>query len=367
MKKFLIILCGILTIGDANAKVNKSNYANYWGASSNTNDYTTNEENLFAAKDRLKQNEGTYGSDEGAVVVVMARNIYENGARICTTQIQHANRGGDFKLTYHAKENYECETVCKDGYSGADCSKHEYDECDPSLDYQKIFGNVIFNKDFRITSGGDDSLIDEDIDVFTYDDNPSEKRKPYAIVLGVVGTFEHSLWVKPVLVRGDANGRWSSWIDSVTSNDKRTILCAPGYQLSGNGGNGCVPSAKCQNSTKESQLCDKYKSVYNSELHTISNTKTNDGCYTISCRGEGYGFNNDVELRCVECPGGELAYVNSDGLCAKCDKGKYHKNGDNCTGEMTSYNKDMMKSNETKQCWLETSATEFYNCVIGNN
>lgn len=372
MKKIFIIICGILVMDDAFA-VTKPKIAGYntdWnvGGGYTHDEYSTSTSNNdgFASSWQLNSNMGTYGQDEGSIVVVMAREIWKNGGYFCTTQIQHANAGADFHLDYYNKGTYKCLPVCKSGFSGDGCATQGLADCD-TQDYTNVFGGVINNNELRIMSGGAVGRLDnDDIYVFEYDNNINKSKKSYAVVLGVLKVRPHSLTVAPIRVDGDAKNRNNSWIESVKSNEKHTVLCAPGYVLNATRTD-CEPSTQCNTSLKLNNLCPGYASAYDSTKHILDDTKTG-GCYKFKCLQTGYGFKTKNDFDCMECPGGALAYIDADGLCNECPKGQYpNESRTGCLdkNKLNQYSKVDMQSKNGRQCWLETTSERFAGCVNG--
>ena len=385
MKKFFIVLCGILIMGNAFGAVQDeaklSSFSADWNVGP-TYDVLPNpgsEKNMYDrdysqfGKDEIK---GTYGNDEGAIVALIAQKIYKNGAKICTTQIQAANANwtASIWIDYHFNENeHKCITLCKSGWSGDECQIHEVssEPCNLAPTFGTGSGSFFVGQLSKLlTSGGEKYKITTEVDVFNQNNqfNTSNSREADVVLLGVVGHLEHGLKVAPVQIVAERSRTWdarvTSWIKSARSNGKTTILCAPGY-IESNGD--CVESTQCKTAEQTSQMCPGYSvDDYDATNHIIKTE--NNGCTYFRCLNyKGFKSENDKKT-CVECEGGALAYIKDDGTCGKCTKGEIAKNThDGCwkENEVTQYSREQMKSNDELQCWLETDARKFLGCVKG--
>ena len=143
------------------------------------------------------------------VSISAAKNIYEHGAHFCRMFFQHNWGGWDAWMD----TNNFCMTLCKDGYSGAQCNQL----ITGSSDLECYDGDL---RDIFNTDNEDKNLTKEIIRVFSYDNAHS------AIPLMVIKTKEHAIQVQPVKFYGTYNYT----IDQVKSmSEKSEWLCAPGY------------------------------------------------------------------------------------------------------------------------------------------
>lgn len=378
MKKFLIAICGILVVGNAFGLIDdyfaepatKSSYASNWGA--DEGGYSISAPNFKIAGD-YKSKKGTFGdNDEGAIVATIARNIYENGAYLCTTQIQAAHRNGRryIWLDYYEPLNgSHCAPMCKKGFYGATCNLTTSQDCDQTNYKSKFKATLKTNGGYDVTN------YTKDMVVFDYQNQRANNSKQAThVVLGVVEYKEHGVVVAPIKVIGERDGvaTWGqkSWIESANSNGNTTLLCAEGY-VPNNNNTDCNEASWCENKKQLNKLCPGYSSSeYDEDVHELQKGTDSNGksCYNIRCFA-GYGFKSENDkATCIPCEGGPLAYVNNDGFCDVCIKGEY-PNGTTCKkGNMDTYSQTQMKSgpNGGRDCWLETDPEKFGGCVICN-
>ena len=388
MKKFFIILCGILIMGDAAAdwptNYQQPRYYAYSASSDPWKSLTTNGNysktlsgsslypNLSNQMSKVSSsNHGTH-DDEGAVVLIMARDIFKNGngGMFCTTQVQAANQNGrrytwiDY---YDYPGKYKCEPLCRPGYYGTECSQTGTpDSCyTDKLD----FGSLTQN-----TSGKWEQQKTTSTSVLWYQNSKaSSTTTAEHRILAVVKKMDHGVIVSPVSViaeryqSGNGNGKYS-WIKSVNSNGNEFLLCAQGYEPNASGTD-CQEPSWCGQKKALDNLCPGYTANgYDSDIHKLEYNETNK-CYVIKCDYSNYGFKSKNDTTCVECDGGVLAYVNADGLCDKCEKGQYpNSNGNGCIdkSDLNTYSQMQMKSgpSSNRECWLETDPNKFGGCVI---
>ena len=387
MKKFFMILCGILIMGNAfGAKtyqklneITDNSLRDKWGVRAPW-DYT--KENLsgkfmpskYIGSNNLK---GACGTDEGSGLAIIATDIFSNGngAKFCMRQIQSANGKRHSWIDIYSikdKTDRECPVFCKSGHYGRSCADTTF-ECDYT-DYTAVFGDITLSDNLEVGDTYCDdtssiktwetpafqSLIDED---YGGTDTASQ-----AIVLGVLEVKPHGIIVGPVEIhaRREKGSHTKSWIESVKGNGYTTVLCAAGY-VANIDENDCVPASPCVTEAEMlNRLCSGYnKDSYNADYHVLL-PRTEQNCYYFHCQNN-KGFSSANDTTCIECPGGKLAYVDPyTGRCEKCEKGKIAKNThDGCwtENEVTQYSKDQMKSNGNRQCWLETDGRKFSGCV----
>lgn len=388
MKKFFIILCGILVtataMGASRSPDVKTDYADDWKVGT---PYSTDVSAIFTPQS-METYDGTYGHGEGAIVAFVANAIYKNGGYFCATQIQAANENLNIHswIDYYSTSDFKCKTVCKPGYTGDMCSEiatTDNTDCDTTNFKETFFKRDILDK--LKTTGKSDGRFTEQMQVFYHKGGAGSgsERSSFDVVLGVLEVKEHGLVVAPVQIEGRRTGTQflgnRSYIRTVMSNNRKTLLCADGFEPNSNGTD-CVKTSWCDTKKQLDNLCEGYTSGYNSEQHKLvkSSKYTQVGtngnisinrvatCYYFTCAANGYGFKSVNDKTCVECEGGALAYIKNDGTCGKCTKGEIAKNThDGCwkENEVTQYSKDQMKSNENRQCWLETDGRKFSGCV----
>lgn len=374
-KKFFIIICGICaTTGALGAKSKKdpititdSAIINSWGFGGN---YTQSVAGKFMHNDSLNQRKGACGTDEGAGVAIIARQIWEHGGYFCTTQIQSANAGGKSWIEFYKNTDnlYKCETICMPGWTGVQC-KTRSTGCDDTTDYTNNLDDVINNYKTLLKSDGcETGIITTEVDVFRHVTN-SENTHSNAHVLGVLERKTHGVKVGIIQINANRKNNHNSYIADVYSDGLTRMLCANGYVANSNQTD-CIPGPSCATEQdKLNNLCSGF-SNYNSSEHSFKYNSA-QGCYYFLCQN-GKGFKSEIDKTCVECDGGVLAYVDENGYCQKCVKGKYFTNSDktSCNRDTQSYNQTEMRygsGNESSpinnQCWLKTDNTEYKECI----
>lgn len=362
MKKFLIAICGILVVGNAlGISMPKvvSDLSSTWNVGGTYNDETWHG-TYSKLSGQLNSDKGTYGNSKGAIVLVMARKIYDNGGYFCATQIQTGSIGDvRYKwIDYIKDDKFFCFTVCKAGFFGASC---ERSSGVVAVNRNKLnFGTLDV-----ITSGNESNIITEETEVFADSSlDPSSTLTAKHIILGMVKLLEHGIIVAPIEVVAEidklgTNGK----IISAKSNGENTLLCRSGYYANSDNTD-CVDRAQHVAET----MCEGFDG-FKESMHEKYQESKSSKCSKFYCKDSGYGFKSTNDKTCIECEGDALAYVNSYGLCDKCQKGEIaNESRDGCIkeGDLTKYSQSEMKKRGERECWLETDPRRFAGCVIGN-
>lgn len=378
MKKFIIAICGVIltceAMGASQEVAQLSPYPNDWKLTgpynklpNPTNEYVFYDRNYSQfGKNEIK---GTYGNDEGAMVALMAQEIYKNGAKICATQIQAAN--ADFTasiwIDYHFdKDKHKCITLCKSGWSGSKCEKHEIstESCDSAPTFGTESGTYFAGQLTKLlTSGKDNYKITKSVHVFDQDNyfNTSDSREAYSVVLGVVRNLTHGLKVAPVKIDVERSRTWNgtvtSWITSAKTNGITTILCAAGYVEQNDN---CVLAEECQPGYKKT--CNGYETGFSEDQHTWDIDTENDCKYFICKAGSDYAFKPGTKI-CVKCETTRKQGIKG-GVCVTCDDDQVFNNG-NCDKYEQLSKVDLLNGLcNVGKCWMESSSTEYSKCVF---
>lgn len=373
MKKFFILICGILLATNAFCKDNiprkpykvDEGLRGKWGLYPWT--FNNDLSSTFMASWMIGENHQAGTCDaytEGAGVAIIATNIFDNGngAEFCARQIQAHSISYSWIDFYDTKDyNNSCFTFCKDGYYGTGCKSTTFSGCD-DRDYTNEFPDVKSADWLDITNTychDTSKLKTEDTPVFNYVIDKNNDSQVY--VLGVTSVKPHGIIVEPVQIVAKRGDNKDAWIVSVKGNEQTRALCAAGY-VPNSDNSDCVPGASCGSDTdKLNNLCAGFsKDNYKSDEHSL--VYNNSGkCYNVRCQNH-KGFSSEYNTTCVECPGAPLAYVNNDGVCDMCDRGQIPDNN-TCKENMKSYDKSEMQAKGNKQCWMETKASEYSDCV----
>ena len=390
MKKFIIAICGIILAGGAiGAKCNidsthfkraktcfddtanleacMKTYASWIPDTSsdyNTSLGTSLYKNLNQQLGKpTTDNHGTYG-DEGAIVLIIARDIYEHGGNFCMTQIQAANDEDCQKYTwldyYDYPDKYKCEVLCRDGFNGQTCSEQPSSNCLDSHN-ELIFGDDTQKKDGRNTD-----QITERVTVLSRinSENNNSDTKATHIVLAVVEQKDHGVIVSPVKIIGErykdsSDKQLKTYIKSIQSNNQKTLLCAQDYKPNDNNTD-CELIESCHG---QYDKCEDEKRNFDSNKHEWK-TRTMSGgkiCRYIVCKS-GYGLDNDNET-CIPCATTRNQGI-KDGVCVQCHDDEVFNNGNCDKYKQLSKHALLDGFYNIGKCWMKSNPSEYKNCVL---
>ena len=364
MKKFIVAICGIILAGGAQARyLTKPLIETYtvgldWGVGGT---YETNLNDVYPLlESQLNSENGTYGTDEGAIVLVMARSIYENGGQFCATQVQAGNINGKrtIWIDYITDATFNCYTLCKPGFFGKTCSE------------KSVPGKIVAVKTSVLnfgttdvkTTGEDDNVITNEVEVFSVNNQEaSDIRTADHVILGMVKLLDHGIIAAPIKIIAERDKTFSggihSRIISASSNGETTLLCAHGY-VSSSDGEDCI--LKTQQIITE-QYCEGFKSGYSEEKH-IKYVPIGLNCMKFICAEENYGLygsNND----CIPCETTRKQGINAAGECKICGNDQMF-NGERCVGYTPISPKEMLDGIfDIGKCWMKSGLSEYRDCV----
>lgn len=346
----MTITCGHTAFGAGlnfeNPKKVISLLSDIYGAATGTFDTNINT-TYTKLSSQLGTYKGTFGDDdEGAVVLVIARKIYEHGAQFCATQIQAGNDNGirDIWLRYLKMEDERCHTLCEVGYSGDNCTKDGSNIVSTGATYSLSFGNMDV-----MDSGGKDNEITDKVDVFAYENqNGNNNHIATHVVLGATKILPHGVIAAPIEIKGERTDRAVMWISTVKSkiisaktNNNTTILCRYGYQ----------PNATRTDCVKQSWCNGFSDDTFNPNEH-VEKTRTvgSGNCRYFVCKQDRYGFANSDTKLCTPC---NTAVNPNNGVCSV-----------NYGGNIPPTQISMSKMRE---CWDQIDASDFKDCVTAAN
>lgn len=378
MKKFIIAICGIILAGGAmgadpehyQKPIPKTFSPDPWNLTSSaysnslqTNLYSQLNEQIGKPS---ATSHGTHG-DEGAVVLIMARDIYANGGNFCMTQIQGANAEGRWYtwIDYYDYPNkYKCETLCRPGYYGTDCS---WVSVPNTCDTHKLdFGNYS-----KKTSGGWDSQITKNITVFKANNVEGKASDTTAThrILAVVKKMDHGVIVSPVEIiaeRYKDSGDRYSYIKSVQSNGQEFLLCAKGYKANDDRTD-CIFADelvdKCEFESR--RFCEGFsESNFKPDQHAWDINAEENCNYFVCKAGSDYAFRPGTKI-CEKCETTRKQGI-KDGVCITCEEPNQMFNGEGCVGyKYTLYAKDLLDGMyNVGKCWMKSSPSEYKDCVL---
>lgn len=382
MRKIIIAICGIILTGGAmgapeHYKVPKQIFysPDVWKAYNNGKAYTNNLDstlytNLASQMSKVSTNVHGTNEDEGAIVLIMARDISNNGGEFCMTQIQAANQNGrryTWLDYYDYPGKYKCKTLCRPGYWGTNCEKTDTpNSCDND---ELSFGDYT-----KQMSGEWNNQITDKVKVFIYNNAEGESDTTTRHrILAVIKKMKHGVIVSPVEVIGEryqsgtGDGKFS-YVKSVHSNGQEFLLCAKGYKAN-TGETDCEELPFCKEKAALDDLCPGYTSAqYDREQHDLKPGIDANGnaCTVIRCAYDGYGFKSANDTTCVECSAQAKSGIDDSGVCHTCTKTGEYFNGSECTsqGVIQRTMQDLIYGVQHKfNCWMEMGGDAYKECV----
>ena len=376
----------------------KSEYANKWLSGSST--YNTSLSHDMSTggygNSSYHHQKGTY-SNQYAIDLWAAREIYEHGALFCQVQIQGACQSNSHKYTwidYYWRDSWkkECVKLCEQGYSGNQCQTYgEQVSCDNDYILKSMYSLIKYGDDDDEGS----NRHTNDMDVLKYENEqegkPSETQANH-IILGITRKLSHGAFVTPIKINSKrqihttqtSQSSQASYyqecdITSVYSNGKETLLCQEGYVVNDAGTN-CVQTEACK--INMDKMCSGYsKSDYDETTHILKSKRTSTNCTSTGnglqiCHGfetctyfecrDGYGLESTNSKKCIECSTDNNRGVKSNGVCDICSVGEiFNKSLKQCSSaNLRQIPKSQMERHNGRECWMETSADEYRNCVL---
>lgn len=316
-------------------------------------------------------------TDEYAVQMMVAVDITEHGAYFCPIQIEGKNEDRGYAWTEYAMIGgiTGCRWLCKDGYSGDDCSvaPGSTAKCDTAE-----FRRANYDGLKRVKSG---TNIEDGIAMFSWDidDHCGLLRgQQHDVILAITrwAPGGHGAWVRHVVVRAQRERfkdmiSWPSIYYPVGATE--ILACISGYKPNA-GGTDCV--AINENLCAEAKSCPGWTGFEESQ-HTFV-MPTGKNCFEFRCKGENMAFASATDRSCVECTTSLHSGMSPvDGTCVKCDSGKVFNNkatsaAGHCVDAIAytktdmQYGKGQTKNSNpkiTNQCWTKTETDVYRECV----
>ncbi len=320
-------------------------------------------------------------TDEFALQMMVAVQINEHGAQFCPIQVEAKNKNKKNAWTEYALigGTTGCQWLCKDGYSGMNCSTApaEVATCNPAEFKRSNYDGLK-----RVASGAN---IEDDIAMFNWNHYYGcglNKGQEHDSVLAITrwAPGGHGAFVQPLIVRAQREGwkdmvSWPSIYYRVGASE--VLACMNGYKPNA-GGTDCVEISA--NICAEAQACSGW-SGFDETLHKFVQ-RENSNCFEFRCKGENMAFVSASDRTCVECPSGLRGGASPvDGTCVKCDSGKVFNNNAtsaaNHCGDAYAYTKTDMqygkgktKNNNPKpenQCWTKMETDVYRECVVSGS
>lgn len=347
---------------------------------------------------------------QSAVLVLLATELAEHGAKFCAVQINATRNSGweqPWVRTYWPEGNRKvCFWVCTDGYGGDSCNIKNTTFVDDAgfENVRKSLESLIVAKD---TGTNIMKLTDryEKVDpiyqsfgklyCFGGKEHATHFHTAHALFYGVLDFTKdgHGVITTPM-------GAWSSTPSAgstrtqieVHATDRKVVMCATGYRPVGDscelnpwinedsntGGNGGSDSGGNGGSdsggsgASNAGPCSGWESFPTTgsyKKYYVSEKK----CYEYRCFDGSEGFRSSSDRTCVSCTGSTKKGVNVSGVCTTCSGDMvFDKIGKKCRqpAEYTKQdllygrNKTVTSADLANQCWTKTIPSEYEQCVV---
>lgn len=314
--------------------------------------------------------------DDMGVLMLVAREANENGARFCPTTIyaEKKKRGDAWTLYAEPAQGAQpCYWLCKPGYGGESCQSTTPTGCDSAPFRRDDFNTLTMARDPQVESA---------IAMFHWNQYDhcnasgiSSQKQEHDMILAVSDWLPggHGAWAAPFVIRAEREGKKSQkgGINAWPAAEA-TLLCKNGYTANA-AGNDCVPID--ESACALTQMCSNWPSNDFDATTMALEFNDNMGCYTYKCREKGYAFPSNADRTCQPCTenlrGGPSP---EDGTCVHCDIGYIYDSESPSTGycvKAAGYDKAAMQygTGQSKatplnnQCWMIAEAEAYSDCV----
>lgn len=328
--------------------------------------------------------------DQHAVLLLVAHEIADHGAKFCATQVQAIRNSLVDRpwLRYHLPNNDTrvCFWVCSDGYGGEGCSVENAQLVDNTILSQSAFSDLKLSVDdsTNVMKVDFNKFPEVKNDVFFFTNPGKYKCNAYKTehnaFFGVVSFTSdgHGVITKPMVARvgyhtgaeREADIHVATIFDSLDG-----VLCLSGYHPEGDK---CVLNDGIANQNQNNNQngtilpCKGWEGLPNSASYVKYYTKGMN-CYQYRCKDEAQGFSSNTNLTCVACNDSVQKGVNSDGVCITCEGTQiFDKETKQCrmsvevTKQELAYGKTGSPAlNVSDQCWTKLERSEYVRCVNG--
>jgi len=305
-----------------------------------------------------------------ATTVLIAREIYENGARFCPTRIKGSNTdymldGNIVLLSYQDNPSFTCYTICKSGYHGSNCDETGVSGICGNTNYESVLEGKL-----KIDTKSDVSLSSYSISAFhagseTSGYGLSQVEAYQSTTLGIIGYVPHGVIVAPIKILATA-GVTSSI--SVNTNGRTTTLCASGYTLNNEKcekTNCSNPDLKLKKPGKQlddngKKFCDNYEN-YDATKHDLVEESS---CYSYVCKEGGFDTKYNHKDCIEDCGKTKQSGVLDTGYCKVCNDNQMF-NGTECASYTELSMLQLKKGfQEIFDCWQEFGGNNYKTCVL---
>ena len=339
-----------------------------------------------------------YRGDEYGIMVMVARETSEGGARFCPMVINAYNRNKKCKTTQYYHELTPCVWLCHKGYTGDRCSEVEsaVSSCDTSELRKSNYAGLstvsrdkatnIKNKipNYWSDQGNGDSSAGVHNCKGTPDfrDPCSESRTQVEWVLVIHNWLPsgHGAWVRPYEITANWFEKNHTRVEAYPAENSYPVLgCKNGYRPNA-ANNDCEPIdvTKCVGT-----WCPGWdQSKYDGNKHYAIQV---GDCLQWRCKESGYDLKPDGSGECVRRSSnttnssGNTTVTSgtseTDGTTLNCDSddGKIFYKG-NCVSiseyfytvgkPQMLYGAGSARDDFDKQCWTKSNSAEYKECVM---
>ena len=391
MKNILKLFFGLLILPLVSgaafaAKINISHLKSSWGnpelgrCEGNTNVRNAVIGNNKNCKGNNRDDWCRLGDDYG-VLMLIAREVNENGAYFCPTTVygEKHGRGNSWTLYGDSSQGQGCFWACKKGFSGEKCQSTTVLACDTEPVTRSTYDSYAMVREPE---------IEDYIPMFELNqyENCTYKRDKFGEehdqFLAVVDWLPsgHGVVVQPMSVRANMwkRGNWEAAIIAYVAGTSQ-VLCKNGYTVN-SVGTDCVPldEEKCA----ANEMCADWATVNFDEENMVKelsltcvNTRGTTAGVQYRCKAPGYAFASVMDHTCTPCVESMRTGINpSNGTCVTCEIGEiFDATAPGYCAEATGFSQEQMQygTGQNKnvelelQCWTIVAPDEYSNCVRG--
>lgn len=395
MKNILKLFSGLLILPLISgvafaAKINISHLRSSWGNPElGTCSNTTNVKNAVIGNNKNckgnNRDDWCRLGDDYGVLMLIAREVNENGAYFCPTTVygEKLGRGNSWTLYGDSSQGQGCFWACKKGFSGEKCQSTTVTACDTEPVTRSTYDSYAMVRDPEIEDSIPMFFLNEYREctwtkewwmVHTF----GEEHDQFLAVVDWLSSG-HGVVVQPMTVRAnmwDKKEYKQSAIVAYLAGSSQ-VLCKNGYTVN-SAGTECVPldEEKCA----ANEMCADWANVeFDSETMvkelslTCVNTHGTTAGVQYRCKTPGYAFASVTDHTCTQCVENMRTGVNpSNGTCVTCEIGEiFNASAPGYCADATGFSQEQMQygtgQNKNvdleRQCWTITDPDDYDDCV----
>ena len=396
MKNILKLFSGLLILPLVSgaafaAKINISHLKSSWGNPElGTCSDTTNVKNAVIGNNKNckgnNRDDWCKLGDDYGVLMLIAREVNENGAYFCPTTVygEKNSYGDSWTLYGDSSKGQGCFWACKKGFSGEKCQSTTVTACDTEPVTRSTYDSYAMVRDPQIEDTIPMFFLNEYRECkFPYGfwrgnwDHYGEEHDQFLAVVDWLSSG-HGVVVQPMTVRANMwkKANKQSAIVAYLAGSSQ-VLCKNGYTVN-SAGTECVPldEEKCA----ANELCADWANVeFNSETMvkelslTCVNTHGTTAGVQYRCKTPGYAFASVADHTCTQCVENMRTGVNpSNGTCVTCEIGEiFNASAPGYCADATGFSQEQMQygtgQNKNvdleRQCWTITDPDDYDDCV----